>query len=131
MPSELASLRLLVITVLALGLIVGLVKRRTVGAVLGRMVLLAVLSPFLLAFVGGLYESLTPAGKALFGVAGILLLPIVLLLLLGALIRVIFGRHVADEVVGHLLYDFLRALISAPTRVLRRVRRLLTGGFYP
>lgn len=95
------------------GLLVMVGARRLGLGLLSLVVLLALAGPFLEALISMGLESLTPSQQYLVFLAGGLLFCLML-------VRLLLGRAVYAQVMGHLIYDLLRLPFRLLGRLLRR-----------
>lgn len=97
-------LAVLGLVIIGLSLVIGLVRPGEAIARVGRLVAILAISPFLFALALWIWHQ-------------ILLFPQSVLLLLGfpvlfiTLVRLLFGRHVYSQFMGHLIYDVFRFLM--------------------
>ncbi|HZT32754.1 MAG TPA: hypothetical protein VFA33_22895 [Bryobacteraceae bacterium] len=104
---------ILVIALIGLGLMVGLLRLRSAGQLLGGIVLMLLLAPFIESFVGSLPSWVS-----------FLLLVWIGWAMIRALIRFILGARAADHMVGILAADAVRGLFGVVFFVLALPFRL-------
>ena len=114
----LASIGLLAITVIALGLILGLIRPARILGLLVGFVLILSLAPAAIAAVQGFLPSLSPGSRFLF--LGFLISAVVL-----CGIRLLFGRDVYAGVMSSLLYDVIHSSVRVFTWIVAPFARLL------
>ncbi|MEW6419501.1 MAG: hypothetical protein AB1480_15535 [Nitrospirota bacterium] len=105
---------LLIILLIAFGLILGFFTREQAFRKLGRVLIMAALTPFFISFFKTYLSQLPLLEKVLFiiviGIVGIFII-----------LRLIFGKDVLANIAGNFLYDGLKAVLAFPFKMMGRL----------
>ncbi len=110
------EIRVLMITIIGLGLILGLISNRKAFALIARVLLMAALLPIGIAVIQPAFSQLSLFER-------IITILIVSLIGLVLILRIVLGKILFTEIVGHFLYDVLKVVVLFPFRVLARLLR--------
>lgn len=101
----------LIIIIIAFGLILGFLSRKQAFNKLGRILIIAALSPVLISISKNTFSQLPSWQK-----------PLVAIVFLAAglflILRILLGKDLFNNIAGNFIYDGLKAVITFPFRII-------------
>ena len=107
------SLAPLILALMALGVILGVTRPRRIGKYILSLIFMPLIIAIAFAIGRSTYAALSPAGK-------ILLIGCMPFAILCGLLYLL-PSHVTASIMGDLIYDFLKFIFLAPSRLLGRL----------